>query len=259
MFLKEIATINHALDIIESFTSEHSELGVTELSAKLGLSKNNVFRLLATLESEGYIEQNHATEDYRLGPRILEIGQVYLNRLGILKVAHPILEELVKACDEAAYIAVLREEDAVYLDLVQTSHPLRLRSRVGLRLPAYCTAVGKVQLAYESRDRLDEILAKTTFKRFTPNTIGSKQELLRNLKEVTETGVSLDLEEWELDVRCVAAPVRDYTGRVIAGINISAPAIRMSMERMEKEIIPLVRQAARNISQRLGWAEAGKV
>jgi len=256
MFLKEIATINHALDIIESFDADRTELGVTELSAKLGLSKNNVFRLLATLESKGYIEQNHVTEDYRLGPRILEIGQVYPNRLGLLKVAHPLLEELVKSCDEAAYIGVLREGDVVYLDLVQTSHPLRLRSRVGLRLPAYCTALGKVQLAYESNDRLEEILAKTTFKRFTPHTIASKEELLRNLKEVAETGVALDLEEWELDIRCVAAPVRDYTGRVIACINISAPAIRMSMERIDKEIIPLVRQTARKISQRLGWAEA---
>ncbi len=258
MFLKEIGTINHALDIIESFSPETPELGVTDLSAKLGLSKNNVFRLLATLESKGYIEQNHSTEEYRLDSKILEVGQVFLNRLGLLKVAHPLLEEMVKACDEAAYIALLRDGDVVYLDLVQTSHPLRLRSRVGWRLPAYCTAVGKAQLAFESRDRIDEILSKKKLKRFTPNTLVNKQDIVRHLKEVADKGIALDLEEWELDVRCVGAPVRDYTGRVIASICISAPAIRMSLERIENEIIPLVRLTAKKISQSLGYAEGGR-
>lgn len=258
MFLKEIATINHAFDIVESFHDDTTELGVTELSGKLGLSKNNVFRLLATLESKAYIEQNHVTEDYRLGPRILEIGQVYLNRLGLLNVAHPFLEDLVRSCDEAAYIAMLREGDVIYLDLVQTSHPLRLRSRVGWRLPAYCTAVGKAQLAYESRDRIEEILSRRKLKRFTPNTIVNKGDILKHLEEVAEKGVALDLEEWELDVRCVGSPVRDYTGRVIAGICIAAPAIRMSMERIEQEIVPLVTGTAVQISQRLGWSGHSK-
>lgn len=255
MFLKEIATINHALEIMESFTVGEPELGVTELSSRLGLSKNNVFRLLATLESKGYIEQNHETEDYRLGPRILEIGQVYLNRLGLLKIAHPLLEELVRACDEAAYVAVLRGGDVVYLDLVQTSHPLRLQSRVGSRLPAYCTAVGKAQLAYESRDRIESMLSKKKLARFTANTITNKQDLIKHLREVAESGVALDLEEWENDVRCVGVPIRDYTGRVIAGTCISAPAIRMSKDRIEKEIVPLVRETGKKISQRLGYAE----
>ncbi len=254
MFLKEIGTINRALDIIESFSPDDPELGVTELSTKLGLSKNNVFRLLATLESKGYIEQNHSTEDYRLGPKILEVGQVYLNRQGVLKIAHPYLEEMANECDEAAYLAILRDSDVVYLDLVQTSHPLRLRSRVGSRLPAYCTAVGKVQLAFESKDRLEEIVSRKRLKSFTPNTITDKQELLRHLREVADKGWAIDLEEWELDVRCVAAPVRDYTGRVIAGLSISAPTVRMSMDRIDKEIVPLVVETGKRISSRLGYA-----
>jgi DNA-binding IclR family transcriptional regulator len=251
VFLKEIATINHALDILESFGHEKTELGVTEMSEALGLSKNNVFRLLATLESKGYIEQDHATEHYRLGPRILEVGQVYLGRLQLLKVAHPLLEDMVRACDEAAYVALLRGVDVVYLDLVQTSHPLRLRSRVGRRLPAYCTAVGKAQLAFEATDQLEKLLSRRKLKRFTPQTITGRTELLRHFREVAATGVALDLEEWEPDVRCVAAPVRDATGRVLAGICVSAPSIRMSMERIDKEIVPLVRETARRISERL--------
>jgi IclR family KDG regulon transcriptional repressor len=258
MFLKEIATIDHALDIIESFQTDNPEMGVTELSAKLGLSKNNVFRLLATLEAKGYIEQNHVSEDYRLGPRILEVGQVYLSRLGFLKIAHPFLEEMVAVCDEAAYVAVLRDTEVVYLDMVQTSHPLRLRSRVGSRLPVYCTAVGKAQLAFESRDRIEEILSASKLVRHTPHTITSKSELARNLREVVETGVALDMEEWEEDVRCVGTPIRDYTGRVIAGMCISAPAIRMSAERIEKEISPLVKSTGERISLRLGYASSSK-
>jgi DNA-binding IclR family transcriptional regulator len=253
MFLKEIATINHALDILECFSHHRQELGVTELAASLDLSKNNVFRLLATLESESYIEQNHATENYRLGPKVLEIGQAYLNRLGILKVAHGHLETMVHACNEASYLALMREGDIIYLDMVQTSHPLRLRSRVGQRLPAYCTAAGKAQLAFEPRERLEELLATFAFKPFTPHTITSAEALLANLKDVAERGIALDLEEWELDVRCVGAPIRDYTGRVVASISITAPTVRMSMERIEREIIPLVVKTAGQISYRLGY------
>ncbi len=254
MEIKEISTVSHALDILETFRADNPELGVTELSTRLGLSKNNVFRLLATLESKGYIEQNKETEDYRLGPRILEVGQVYVNRFGLLKVAHPVLEELVNTCDEAAYVALLRGGDVVYLDLVQTSHPLRLRTRVGCRLPAYCTAAGKAQLAYESRDRIEEILSRQKFQRHTAHTIANREDLISHLKEVADSGIALDLGEWEEDIRCVGVPIRDYTGRVIAGTCISAPAIRMSMERMEKEIIPLVREAGAKISRRLGYS-----
>ncbi len=252
MFIKEIATIGHALDVLELFSSGSHELGVTEIAARLSLSKNNVFRLLATLQSKGFVEQNQHSDEYRLGPKILEVGQAYLSRQDIIKVAHPILEEMVRTCGESAYLARLHGSDVVYLDLVQTAHPLRLRSRLGWRLPAHCTAAGKVLLAFEPKDRLEQVLTFRKLARFTPHTIVSKVEILRHLRQVAESGIALDMEEWEPDVRCVAAPIRDHEGVVSAAVVISAPLIRMPAERIREEIIPLVRQSAEEISRRLG-------
>src|SRR5512142_1974316 len=103
-----IQSVSHALDILESFTRTEDELGVTELSKRLGLHKNNVFRLLATLESRGYMEQNKITGNYRLGLKVLELGQVFIKHMGLLKMARPVLEEIVERSNETAYLAVIR-------------------------------------------------------------------------------------------------------------------------------------------------------
>jgi DNA-binding IclR family transcriptional regulator len=138
-----IRSVSHALDVIEQFYGESDELGVTELSKRLKLHKNNIFRLLATLESRGYIEQNKATENYRLGVRSLQLGQAYIGRMGLLRQARPIMEALVKQCRESAYVAVSRRGGMVPLESVDADHPIRLASLIGETLPLHCTAAGK--------------------------------------------------------------------------------------------------------------------
>jgi DNA-binding IclR family transcriptional regulator len=247
-----VQSVDRALDILEAFNYHDEELGVTELSQKLGLHKNNVFRLLATLECRGYIEQDKRTGNYRLGIKTFEVANIFLHHLGLRRQARPILEDLVGGCDETGYLAILDGPEVVYVQMQETSQTVRIVPRLGHRLPAYCTASGKVQLAYESQDRLVQIFAGYTMKKHTPNTIDNFDKLATHLREVARHGYAIDNEELEEGVRCVAAPVRDYSHRVVAGIGLSGPVSRFSIERIEKELVPLVKEAATKISHRLG-------
>ncbi len=248
-----IQSVTNALDLLEEFRGEDTELGVTELSKRLGLHKNNVFRLLATLESRGYIEQNKVTGNYRLGLRVLELGQVFIKHMGLLKMARPILEEIVERCQETAYLGLIRDDRVVYVDVVEATQPVRVISRVGVGLPVYCSAVGKAQIAFESEDEVDRILGEQVLKRYTDKTVSSWEELGRQLEEIRARGYAIDDEEFDDGIRCVGVPVRDYTRRVVAGISISGPAYRFTDQRMEEELIPLALEAGRNLSLRLGY------
>lgn len=248
-----IQSVSHAIDILEAFQGEDDELGVTELSNQLQLPKNNVFRLLATLESRGYIEQNQQTGGYRLGIKVFELGEIYRKRMGILHQAHAILKAVEAKCQESVYLAVMQEGMVVYIDLAETSRSVRIVPKLGGRVPPYCTAVGKVLLAYEPRDEIERIIDGMGLISYTENTITSKESLLKHLELVAKRGYSLDNEELEKEVKCVGAPVRDYTRRVVAGVCISGPIQRMSQKRIENELVPLLLDAAREISSRLGY------
>jgi DNA-binding IclR family transcriptional regulator len=245
-----IRSVSHALDVIEQFYGEADELGVTELSKRLKLHKNNIFRLLATLESRGYIEQNKATENYRLGVRSLQLGQAYVGRMGLLRQAHPIMEQLVKQCRESAFVAVVRRGGMVPLDSVDADQAIRLASQIGETLPLHCTAAGKAQLAFESEDDLKTRLPE--LKKYTGSTVTDRQALAQQLRAVVEKGYAVDSGEYVEDVRSVAAPIKDYTGRVVGALAVSGPAYRLTNDRLHKEMAPLVVKASSELSSRLG-------
>jgi IclR family transcriptional regulator, KDG regulon repressor len=248
-----IQAVSHALDLLEQFHDEVDELGVTELSKRLKLHKNNVFRLLATLESRNYIEQNKVTENYRLGLKTLELGQTFIKQMGLLRQSRPVIEALVKECNETTYVAILKDSHIVYLDVVETDLTVRVVPRVGARLPAYCTAAGKVQIAYMTDEELEHYLPVREMKRYTPKTMVDREELKKHLKLVAERGYAIDDEEMDVGVKCVGAPIRDYTRRIIGAVSISGPSMRFSDERLEKELIPLVIRSGEEISQKLGY------
>jgi IclR family KDG regulon transcriptional repressor len=248
-----IRSVSHALDLLEQFRDDIDELGVTELSKRLSLHKNNVFRLLATLESRNYIEQNKVTENYRLGLKTLELGQTFIKQMGLLRQSRPILERLVRECNETTYVAVLKDFQIVYLDVVETDMTVRVVPRIGTQLPAYCTAAGKVQIAFMSEEELAKYLPAKELKRFTPNTITDRQALKGQLREIVEKEYAVDNEELDIGVRCVGAPIRDYTRRIVGAISVSGPTMRLTDERIENELIPKVKKAAEEISSKLGY------
>jgi len=248
-----IQAVSHALDLLEQFHGEVDELGVTELSKRLKLHKNNVFRLLATLDSRGYIEQNRVTENYRLGLKTLELGQIFIKQMGLLRQSKPVLEALVSQCNETTYVAILKDFSIIYLDAVETDMTVRVVPRVGSRLPAYCTAAGKIQIAHMSDEELDNYLPGKELKRYTPNTIIDCNLLREQLKKIAENGYAVDNEELDIGVKCVSAPIRDYTRRIIGAVSISGPSMRFSDDRIANELIPLVLKAGDEISAKLGF------
>ncbi|MGE5247115.1 MAG: IclR family transcriptional regulator, partial [Verrucomicrobiota bacterium] len=182
-----IQSVAHALDVLEEFRGETDELGVTELSKKLKLHKNNVFRILATLQSRNYIEQNKSNDNYRLGVKCLELGQTFIHQRGLLKQAKGILHELAASTGETCYISFLRGNEVVYLDAVEGTSTVRVVSRVGLHMPLYATAAGKALVAFES----DEELARrfpSESRRFTKNTKTTLEELKKDLEGVRQNG-----------------------------------------------------------------------
>lgn len=248
-----IQAVSHALDLLEQFHGETDELGVTELSKRLKLHKNNVFRLLATLESRGYIEQNKVTENYRLGLKTLELGQTFIKQMGLLRQSRPVIEDLVKTCNETTYIGVLKDFNIIYLDCIETSMTVRAVPRVGSRMPAYCTAAGKVQIAYMSDEEIDIYLPSRELQKYTSNSITDREELKKQLAIIAEQGYAIDNEELDEGVRSVGAPIRDYTRRIIGAVSISGPSMRFSDERINKELIPMVIKASEEISAKLGY------
>lgn len=255
--VKLVQSVHHALQLFEVFRTaeKKEEFGVTELSKTLGLHKNNVFRLLATLESRGYIEQNMNTENYRLGIGIFNLGQKFVNKLGMLKLARPFMEKIVTECNESVYIGILREGSVIYLDIVEAPQTVRVVSRVGKDVPAYCTAIGKIQLAYASEEELNKIYMGARLKRYTDSTITSLPELKKNLKTIIHKDYCLDEEEFEDRVKCVAVPIKDYLGVPIAALSVTGPACRMTDERLIEEILPIAKKYAREVSKRLGYQD----
>lgn len=250
-----IQSVVHAINLLESFKGDHDEMGVTELSKKLELHKNNVFRLLATLESRGYIEQSRETGNYRLGIRVLELGQEYIRHLGLLKQAGSAMRDLLARCNENVYISVLRGNSCVYIDGLEASHVVKVTSRIGHRLPAHACASGKVLLAGESEDEILTMFPDEELPGFAPNTIRSRSTLFDELHRVADEGFALDVEELDQDVRCIAAPIRDYTRKIVGAVSVSAPSVRMSDDKVKTFYVPLIKATALEISHRLGFSE----
>jgi IclR family KDG regulon transcriptional repressor len=247
-----IQSVSHALDVLEQFCGDADELGVTELSKRLKLHKNNVFRLLATLEARGYIEQNRATENYRLGIRCLELGTSYVQHMGLLRQARLIMTDLVREVRETAYIAVLRRASVVPVDVLEAERSVRIVSQLGEALPLHATAAGKAYLAFESEDELRTLLPDG-LPRFTDRTVTDRAALLQQLRSIGQQGYAVDMGEHLEDVRAVAAPIRDHTRGVVGVLAVAAPASRLTAERIDKEVAPAVLKSGRELSSRLGF------
>lgn len=250
-----IQTVANSLRVLEAFGTDE-ELGVTELSRRLGLHKNNVFRLLATLEEKGYVCQAPRTDRYRLDVRCLELGQFYARNHSLTRLARPVLEELCRATDETVHLGKLSDLEVVHVDGEPSQQIVTTGLRVGRRLPAHCTALGKVLLANggpEAWERLaSEQLSGSSPSAPTPAAITDPDKLLDHLQAVASQGFATDLGECSQGLCCAAAPVFDGLGRCVAALSLSAPLFRLPEEVLVAEAVPQVVAAAGTLSQRLG-------
>jgi len=246
-----IQSVAHSLDVLEQFFGEADELGVTELSKRLKLHKNNVFRLLATLEARGYIEQNKSSENYRLGIKCLHLGRRYIHHMGLVRLARPLLAELSRQSQESALVAVARRTGVVALEAIEPERQaIRIVMPLGQMLPLHCTAMGKAQLAFDEQLRS---LLPEQLERYTGQTIVDRAVLFDQLDFVARDGYAVDRGEYFEDVAAVAAPIRDYTRSVVGSIAVAGPSYRIGGERLSVEFAPQVVAAGRELSQRLGF------
>jgi DNA-binding IclR family transcriptional regulator len=253
----EIQTVTHALRVLEAF-SDREIIGVTQLARDLGLPKNNVFRILATLLQRAYVEQIAETDRYRLGAACLRLGQAFSRTRSLARCARPILSALARSSGESTHVGVLQDLDVVHLLGEQPEQLVTTRLRVGATLPAHCTALGKVLLAaggpasWEQFDRTH--LQHGGLRRRTAATITDRDKFIDQLRAVRSQGFALDLEECQEGLACAAAPVTDASGSVVGAISLSAPAFRASPEALLEKSVPQVVAAAAALSSQLGSA-----
>ncbi len=241
-----IQSVSHALDLLEAFSAKEGTLRVTELARKLRLHKNNVFRLLATLETRGYVEQDEETERYRLGVKVYEIASVFLHHLDLGRQARRHLEALTAKSGETTYLAVLERTSAVYVDMVESEQAVRVAPRLGRRFPAVSTAAGQVLLAALPRAQQEEAVAGQA----------EPARILDRLAQVAAEGFAVDQEESEPGIVAVAAAVHDLAKRAVGAVECAAPAFRWTLDRLKGELAPLVVGAASQIEAGLGLRPA---
>lgn len=247
-----INSVIRALAILDLLGQSDAELGITEISRELSLHKSTVFRLISTLMVAGYVQQNPKNEKYHLGIHIAQLGMNVLNRIDLRRVAKPFLNELMSICNEAVHLGVLDKVEVIYIDKIDVERPLTMGSRIGGKSPGYCTGLGKVLLAYASKDAIEQLLSKGNLTRYTSNTITDHNSLIEHLARIRDQGYAVDDEEHELGIRCVAVPIRDYQGHVIAALSVSGPTLRMTREKLD-QVIPKIIEIGGRISQSLGY------
>jgi len=249
-----VQAVSNAIDILELLGDKDHELSITDIVSDLNLTRSNVNKLLATLELLGYVEHNRYTGNFRLGVKTFQISQAYINKLNITEISIQVLQQLKNDTNESAYISVLRDGAVVYLNVIETDQAVRVLPRIGNVGPAYATATGKAQLAYFDAMELEKLYSGD-FKKITPNTLSNFDELKDELVEIKRLGYAIDNEEYELGVRCVGAPIKDFMGNVIAGISVSAPSERMAMDHIHEVVAPVVTEAAKVLSKKFGFRE----
>ena len=251
-----IQAIERAVSILNAFSMDDHELGVTELADRLGLHKSTVHRFMVNLDAAGLVERNARTGRYRLGLHVFELGALVMQQMNLWDEALPFLEGLVHDTGETGHLAVLDGGEAIYIERVEARRALRVPSAIGRGYPAHATNLGKVLLADLSRERVEAIIAERGLAAYTPQTITDPGELEADLELIRRRGYAVDNEEYDEGLRCIGAPVRDHSGHVVAALGIGGPVTRITPERVE-ELGALVMTAARGLSRRLGAHQSG--
>lgn len=244
----KIKVLEKLLRILELFDEKGKQLTASEIYQILGLNKSTVFRILNILEESSYLERDPITLRYRLGFKIYFLGSLVEGYSEIRKLAHPFLENLNKTCNETVQLVILDRGEAFYLDKLEGERPIRVVSKVGQRLPPHCVGVGKVLLASLPKEALDKIIRKKHLKQFTENTITDPNKLEIELARVREHGYAIDNEEIESGLKCLAVPLNDSEGKVIAAISIAAPKERFGNEVIDR-LIPVLKNTSSEISK----------
>lgn len=248
-----LKSLSRGVEVLKCFTPEAPRQSLTAIAARLGIPKGSAFRLVATLEQLGFLEQDPETKQYRLGIKVLALSQAHLAGLEYPGVALPHLEELAIDTQESASMAVLDGNEIVYVARASIRRVMSSNLMVGSRLPSYCTSMGKVLLAHLEDEELDRTLASIRFDSYTHRTIADAAALKATLPGIREQGYAVSDRELERTLRSIAAPVYGPNGEAVAAINVSTFALRVADEELQRMFIPRLLETAHTISNALGY------
>lgn len=248
---KGVQSVDRVLDIIEALAEEPEGLGITELANRVGLHKSTAHRLISTLGRRNYV-QKQENGHYRIGIKLIEAVSCYINSLELETEARPYVIDIASHLGLTAHLGVLDGDQVVYVEKMDVVSRVKLYSQIGVRMHAYCSSLGKCLLSNYSKEELENRMKDCSFIRFTPNTIGSIDELRKELLKVRKQGWAMDDQELEIGHRCISAPIYDYRGDIIAAISASGDVRVLTDDRIE-DTAEYVRQAALELSRSMGY------
>jgi IclR family pca regulon transcriptional regulator len=244
-----MTSLARGLHVIRAFAGVDRRLTIADVSRATGLTRAVVRRCLYTLKELGYAGTDGRM--YFLQPRILNLGYSYLSTAPVPIAAQPVLEEMSETLGEASSVAVLDDGAVVYVGRAATKRIMAVTLGVGSRLPAYCTALGRVLLAHLTDEQVDIELSKVDWTQYTKHTVTSRSRLEELLVEVRQEGYAINDQELEIGLRSIAVPVRNVVGTVVAAMNVSSQASRVSRRELVERCLPILRNAADKLSSQL--------
>lgn len=247
-----VQNVNNALELLEALSEYSAGLTLPQLAERVGQNRNKTFRLLATLCDKGLVERDDVSGKYQLGIYSVALAQKFLKNANVVNYAHPIMEDLARKHHEAVYMTVIRDDEVLFVDMVDCEQQIKAAPLVGRRFPFFTNAAGKVMKALDSRDLLEKLFKKRGRKSGLPDLDRFESEL----EEIRTKGVAVDSGGLGEGIISVAVAVRDYAGKVVGAITVIGPSFRMLAGRLEHEIIPSMLEGAELLSGKFGYARA---
>lgn len=249
---KKIGSVQKAIDILNLFDKDVTELGNKEIADRLKIPTGTVSGLVFTLKSNHFLDQNPENQKYRLGLKILDRASILLDQIDIRKIAYPQLREVGEWSGESVNLAVLDGGEIVYVERIHSSHPLGIHYELGKAEPIHSTALGKAIVAFLPENEISDLLNGYNFTSFTTHTIDNRKKYEDELAKVKVHGYSLDDEENEIGGRCVAAPILNQKRYPIAAISVSVPVLRLPDDQIEIFGAKLI-EITRKVSKIIGY------
>lgn len=245
---QNVQSLDRAFEILELLCESKNGLSISEISEKTNLHKSTVHRLLGSMVHRNYVKQDSHTSMYYASTKISELGNLVLDHLDIVRLAKPEMEKLCDMVEETVHLVMREGNEIVYIQKVENEkNAMRMFSRIGMRRPMYCTGVGKMLLSACDEKEIRKIWEESEIVPFTPNTIVKYEDLQKALENIQKTGFSMDDEENEIGVRCIAVAIPSNINENKYAISVSAPITRLTEEKI-KQWVPLLLQTAQNIS-----------
>ncbi|UOQ93356.1 IclR family transcriptional regulator [Halobacillus shinanisalinarum] len=251
------SAVERALTILELISAKDSPVSLAEVSQELGIAKSTTHRIMEALKIKGFIELVEGTEKYQVGLKAIEVGMSSLTKWNLVDIVTPYLRQLALDLNETAFLAVYDNGDVVYLYKAEANQSVRTTAELGTRKPIHSTGLGKAIVSTFHIEEVDRVLTKKGMPKFTERTITDRQAYLEELSHVRQNGYSMDDEEAEVGLTCIAVPIFNYTGKAIAAISVAGPTDRMVNKK--EEVIDSLKSVNGHISNRLGFVPAMRI